>query len=249
MNRDPKTWNYRYQFEKEGAKSEVLDDKIDEMAEVIRVFYGIGGGLEGQEGEEGEQKKGKTEFEHLELGDPSRSSQQDMVVVGRIQMSVISSSASSANPTSTTTSSSGQDALMEDSTATSSQDDFPILDSFGQPLLSASTASNSTNYHNLHPHLSEANLSLESSRMLGAGTRVPLVISKDCRMRTGPNEGDDDGSKVGGNGKTQLGLYPGMLVGLKGKNGGGDKFTVEEILLVSDRVEVGLSQYALESSD
>ena len=38
---DPKTYNYRYMFEKIMDRSEALDNRIDELAEVLRSHYGI----------------------------------------------------------------------------------------------------------------------------------------------------------------------------------------------------------------
>lgn len=252
VNKDPKTWNYRYMFEKEGSKSQVLDEKIDEMSEIIRVHYGIGMGLQDHQdeeeeevvvvkGENGEVEKkkekkrlgngiglGKSQYEHLELGDPSRASQQDMIVVGRIcidlNLSSSSTSSSSANKTNNNASSDTDiDLDLEmDLDSNQQEKDDEILDSTNQPLSSTL------------PHLSESNLVLESSRMLGAGTVIPLIFSPNCRLKTDPeNNGEEFGLEKGTKSKTQLGLYPGMIVGLKGKNGGGNTFTVDEILLVS----------------
>lgn len=61
---------------------------------------------------------------------------------------------------------------------------------------------------------------LESSRMMGSGARVPLVFEPDCLVRGAP-------FVQGG-----VGLFPGMLVGVRGKNGGGERFAVQEVLLV-----------------
>ncbi|KAF8895265.1 hypothetical protein BD779DRAFT_1668572 [Infundibulicybe gibba] len=56
-----KARNYRYMYEKPSGRSEVLDDRIDEFAELIR-----------------EHHKG------LEFGDPSASTDEEVFIVGRI---------------------------------------------------------------------------------------------------------------------------------------------------------------------
>lgn len=72
--------------------------------------------------------------------------------------------------------------------------------------------------------LNEASLILESSRMMGSGVRIPLKFDSDVKIRRGAKG-------VGG-----VGLFPGAIVALKGRNGGGGWFSVEEILAVSDIV-------------
>lgn len=69
--------------------------------------------------------------------------------------------------------------------------------------------------------LNEASLTLESSRMMGSGVRVPLKFDPDVRIR----------QAVRGTGG--LGLFPGAIVALRGKNGGGGWFNATEILSVS----------------
>ncbi|SAM81882.1 related to DNA polymerase alpha 70 kDa subunit [Ustilago bromivora] len=64
MATDPKAWNYRYMFEKKGERSQVLDDRIDEFASLLRTAYNID--------------------ESEEFGDPSLPSQEPIWVVGRI---------------------------------------------------------------------------------------------------------------------------------------------------------------------
>lgn len=65
-------------------------------------------------------------------------------------------------------------------------------------------------------------LYLESSRLLGSGRRIALRFPPgQVRVRGGPQ------------GVKSFGLYPGCLVGVKGRNGGGGFFAVEEVLLVS----------------
>ncbi|RDX53350.1 DNA polymerase alpha, subunit B [Lentinus brumalis] len=66
--------------------------------------------------------------------------------------------------------------------------------------------------------LNEASLVLESSRMMGSGARVPIRFDPEVRLRKGKRG-------VGGQG-----LFPGAIVALKGKNGGGGSFLASEIL-------------------
>lgn len=64
---------------------------------------------------------------------------------------------------------------------------------------------------------------LESSRMLGSGSRVLLKFDPDMKVR---------GAPLGSGG---VGVFPGCLVGVKGRNGGGKLFSVSEVLMVSRR--------------
>ncbi|TKY85673.1 hypothetical protein EX895_005213 [Sporisorium graminicola] len=64
MATDPKAWNYRYMFEKKGERSQVLDDRIDDYASILRAAYSID--------------------ESEDFGDPSLPSQEPIWVVGRI---------------------------------------------------------------------------------------------------------------------------------------------------------------------
>ncbi|SPO25571.1 related to DNA polymerase alpha 70 kDa subunit [Ustilago trichophora] len=64
MATDPKAWNYRYMFEKKGERSQVLDDRIDDYASLLRTSYNLD--------------------ESEEFGDPSLPSQEPIWVVGRI---------------------------------------------------------------------------------------------------------------------------------------------------------------------
>ncbi|PWN44704.1 hypothetical protein IE81DRAFT_283082, partial [Ceraceosorus guamensis] len=73
------------------------------------------------------------------------------------------------------------------------------------------------------PRLTSGNVVLESSRLVGAGSRTPLVFPPSCTIRTTP--GCDPRTEP------RTGVFPGMIVGLYGKNGGAGKFVVEEILL------------------
>ncbi|KAF8636025.1 hypothetical protein AX15_000185 [Amanita polypyramis BW_CC] len=66
--------------------------------------------------------------------------------------------------------------------------------------------------------LNETTICLESSRMLGSGSRVPLRFNSTIKIRGCiKNAGS-------------VGLFPGAIVALKGKNGGGGWFQVSEIL-------------------
>jgi hypothetical protein len=62
---------------------------------------------------------------------------------------------------------------------------------------------------------------LESSRTMGSGARVSLRFEPEVKIR---------GSVKGMGG---IGLFPGAIVALRGKNGGGGWFLVTEILAVS----------------
>lgn len=64
MATDPKAWNYRYMFEKKRERSQVLDDRIDDYAALLRTAYAID--------------------DADEFGDPSLPSQEPIQVVGRI---------------------------------------------------------------------------------------------------------------------------------------------------------------------
>lgn len=68
--------------------------------------------------------------------------------------------------------------------------------------------------------LTEATLTIESSRMHASGARVPLGFETSLRVRGGAR------------GASGLGLFPGAIVALKGKNGGGGRFSATEILAV-----------------
>ena len=67
-----------------------------------------------------------------------------------------------------------------------------------------------------------SSLVLESSRLLGAGKRVNLKFK-------GPGELKVRGGAPGVKG---FGVFPGCLVCVKGKNGGGGAFVVDEVLMV-----------------
>ena len=78
-------------------------------------------------------------------------------------------------------------------------------------ILSAPTDSSKVN---------ASSLFLESSRMLGAGRRVPLKFkgANELKVRGGPP------------GVKGFGIFPGCLVCVKGRNGGGGAFVVDEVL-------------------
>lgn len=61
---------------------------------------------------------------------------------------------------------------------------------------------------------------IESSRMLSSGTRVQLRFDPSIKIRGGVQ------------GAGSVGLFPGTMVALRGKNGGGGWFLVNEILVV-----------------
>ncbi|KAI0057842.1 DNA polymerase alpha subunit B [Artomyces pyxidatus] len=132
--------SYKYMYEKISERSEVLDERIDEFADLVRKHYDVS-----------------------ELSDPAASTDDDVVVVGRITLDAEASSSSSVK-------------------------------------------------------LNEASLYLESSRMMGSGARVALKFDVNARVRGGPK------------GRGSVGLFPGAIVALKGKNGGGGWFSVGEIL-------------------
>lgn len=69
--------------------------------------------------------------------------------------------------------------------------------------------------------LNEASMILEMSRAMGSGKRVPLRFDTNVRVR---------GARKGVQG---AGFFPGAIVALKGRNGGGGWFLVTEILSVS----------------
>lgn len=62
---------------------------------------------------------------------------------------------------------------------------------------------------------------LESSRMLSGGARIALKFDPALVIRNNIR------------GARGLGLFPGSIVALKGRNGGGGYFLVKELLAVS----------------
>ncbi|KAK4704750.1 DNA polymerase alpha subunit B, partial [Phenoliferia sp. Uapishka_3] len=68
--------------------------------------------------------------------------------------------------------------------------------------------------------MTETSTWLESSRVLGSGQRVMLKFEHDMKVRGAPN------------GSGGMGMFPGCLVGVKGRNGGGKLFSVSEVLML-----------------
>lgn len=87
---------------------------------------------------------------------------------------------------------------------------------------------------------------IESSKLQGAGARVPVRFEKDCILRRPPGMEDED-EMARTSPAELLGIFPGMIVGLKGRNGGGDGFGCEEVLLVSVRLQSVLAAMILTS--
>ncbi|THU82028.1 DNA polymerase alpha, subunit B [Dendrothele bispora CBS 962.96] len=130
---------YRYMYERPGERGDALDDKIDEVAELIRDYYKV------------------TTF-----GDPSLTN-EEIIVVGRIVHD------------------------QENSSFTAK--------------------------------LTDANLAIETSRILANGARVPVRLEPGLKIR---------GCVQGAGGYS---LFPGAIVGLKGRNGGGSWFSASEIIV------------------
>lgn len=74
-----------------------------------------------------------------------------------------------------------------------------------------------------------ASLYLQPSRMIGGGKLVQLTFAPPGVLKV----------RGGAPGVRGFGVYPGAIVCVKGKNGGGDAFVVEEVLMVGDRIPVG----------
>ncbi|GAA96342.1 uncharacterized protein L969DRAFT_95439 [Mixia osmundae IAM 14324] len=136
---DPKSYDYRYMYEKLLARSEVLDNQIDQCATLLCHEYSIS--LE-------------------DVGNPCVPCMDDIVCVGRV--------------------------CLESDTA----------------------------------KLNDASIWFESSRLLSSGSRVPLKFEQDLKVRGGVP------------GENAVGFYPGLLLGLRGRNTGGGHFSVKEILLM-----------------
>ena len=68
--------------------------------------------------------------------------------------------------------------------------------------------------------LTEGAITIESSRMVSSGARVALHLEPSLKIRGG----------VRGSGGARI--YPGAIVALKGKNGGGGYFLATEFLAV-----------------
>ncbi|KAI0689714.1 DNA polymerase alpha/epsilon subunit B-domain-containing protein [Cytidiella melzeri] len=138
--KEPIPRTYRYMYEKISDRSEALDDRIDEFAELVQKHYQI-----------------------PDLGDPGASTEEEVTVVGRITFDSDSSSSGAMK-------------------------------------------------------LNEATLTLESSRAMGSGVRVPLRFDPNVKVREAVK------------GRVGIGLFPGAIVALRGKNGGGGWFLVSEVL-------------------
>ena len=142
-NADPKSYQYRYMFEKITERAAVLDNTIDEAAEIIKEYYSI-----------------------EDFGNPAHPSQDDHYCIGRI---------------------------------------CPEADGV---------------------RLTETSVQLETSRRYGGGAeRVGLRFDPEVIVRCS----DDPAYSTGEGG---IGLFPGMICGLKGRNAGGGYFTVSEVLQV-----------------
>ena len=83
-----------------------------------------------------------------------------------------------------------------------------------------------SNSNNASTRLNPSNLMIETSRMVGNGKRVILALDPSCRARFAYTDDTTQTASV-------VGLFPGMIVGAKGRNGGGNRFVVEELLIVS----------------
>ena len=70
--------------------------------------------------------------------------------------------------------------------------------------------------------LNEASITLESSRMMGSGVRVPLRFNTPLKIH----------------GSSRVGFFPGAIVALRGRNGGGGWFSVSEVLPVGENFEM-----------
>ena len=73
--------------------------------------------------------------------------------------------------------------------------------------------------------LTETSIHFESSRRFGSGERVQLRFDPGIVIKSS----DDEAVTTGEGG---VGLFPGMIIGIKGRNAGGGYFNVSEILLV-----------------
>jgi len=72
----------------------------------------------------------------------------------------------------------------------------------------------------------ESSVFIESSRMLSGGSRVALKFDVHLVIRNNIS------------GARGIGLFPGAIVAMKGRNGGGGYFLVKEILTVRTSVDL-----------
>lgn len=149
---DPRTWNYRYMFERPGIKGQALDEGLEEITKSVLQTY---------------------QLVLDDIADPSVASQESVYVVGRIA-----------------------------------------------PILSRDDKI---------PKLNDGMI-IESSKAIGSGSRTPLQFAKSVIMRGLSTAAGEKVLHSSGNGG-QIGLFPGMIAGFKGRNGGGDAFVVEEVLM------------------
>lgn len=92
------------------------------------------------------------------------------------------------------------------------QEDVVVV---GRIVANAETAATSSK-------LNESSITLESSRMMGSGVRVPLRFNTPLKIH----------------GSTRVGFFPGAIVALRGRNGGGGWFLVSEVLSVGENLRL-----------
>lgn len=149
---DPRTWNYRYMFERPGIKGQALDDALEDITKAVLETYKLA---------------------RADIADPSMTSQESVYVVGRLA-----------------------------------------------PLLTRDDKA---------PKLTDG-MVIEASKTIGSGSRTVLKFANTVTIRGLPTPTGDKTMHTGGNGR-QLGLFPGLIAGFKGRNGGGEGFVVEEVLM------------------
>ncbi|PKI85147.1 DNA-directed DNA polymerase alpha subunit pol12 [Malassezia vespertilionis] len=93
------------------------------------------------------------------------------------------------------------------------------------------------------PRLGAQNMMLEASRMVGNGQRIPLALDAACTVRYAWTDAAVQSTNA-------VGLFPGMIVGVKGRNGSGNRFVAQELLIppalphpASSRAELLSHQY------
>ena len=86
--------------------------------------------------------------------------------------------------------------------------------------------------------INAGSLYLESSRLLGSGKRVALKFKAPQELKV----------RGGAPGVKGFGVFPGCLLCVKGRNGGGGSFVVDEVLLVGSIIrKMGLALMHLEA--